>query len=479
MRPRPWIAILLSILLSPLIFPSPAPAETDVIEEAETKRSERQLEIESAIKKAAKEAEARQPLETRERVTYAQVLEHPDDLDLNFRYAKTQVAEGDWVGASATLERLLMIKPDLAPVRFFRALVLYRLDNLEEAEQEFRLLREMELPEAQRRQVAQHLRAIVQRRRRTTLTVSTSLGWGFDANRNASPSSKQRLSSDALTALTGTARKRRDTYLLAINSLSIAHDLGSQSGHQLIGSFDYFLGEQTSVDDLDLQSFALEGGAVLQTPLLQITPTGFANYLYLSRETFLRSQGVNVEGGRDIGDRTSLSVSGRWAREDFTGTNENPTAPQRSGSRVSASFIGRYRLTPTMQLAADLGYEHKAVLKLGHRHNAYEGVEVTGTHTWLLGKGQFVLSSLSYTVNSYDQPDSSVSARTRRDKQLRARAAYGAPAGLLLGRWLPEAALRDLTATCSVEQLRSLSNITNYTYSNTKLGVMLTKRVEF
>jgi hypothetical protein len=39
----------------------------------------------------------------------------------------------DFLGASATLERILLIDPLLAEVRFFYATVLFRLDNLSDS----------------------------------------------------------------------------------------------------------------------------------------------------------------------------------------------------------------------------------------------------------------------------------------------------------------------------------------------------------
>ena len=455
-----------------------ASAQVDVIEDVETGRRERLLRIERAIRKAAKEAQARRPLETKEDVTYEEILADPDNIDLNFRFAKAQVNRGNLVGASATLERILMIRPDLGSIRHFYALVLYRLDSLEEAKRELERASEASLTEAQRRQVDAYLRDIRKRQRRTKLTASSSLGWGFDTNRNASPSSKRRLLSDAPVVLTGTSRKRRDTNLLSVTSLQITHDLRHQAGHQLIGSLTYFLGEQTAADDLDLQSFSVEGGAVFNTPLATITPTGFANYVYLSRETFQRSQGVKMKVERELGERIGLSASGSWTREEFDPIVENASAPERDGDRINVTVGTQYTLTPSMQLSIEGAYENKDVDDL-QQSNAYQGGKLTGSHTWLLGKGQFLLSGITYTRNSYDHPDVSISAAKRRDTQLRGRISYGAPVSLLFGEWLPADILENLTATFSTEHLRSISNITNYTYSNTKLSMMLTKRVEF
>jgi len=476
-RAARWLALTVPLALAALIA-APASTLAQTVEDTEVKRLERQMEIERAMIDAARRAKARRALETDETVTYEQILADPDNLDLNFRYAKAQVARGDFLGASATLERILMIDPALTKIRLFRALVLYHLDNLEDAEREFAAALAEELSPEERRETERYLRDIRHRRRRTRFASTTSMGWGFDTNRNAAPSSKERLFFDFPLPLTGTSRKRRDTHALVIQSLDVEHRLQEEMGHTLIGSFDYFLGEQTSADDLDLQSFAAEGGTVIETPLGAISSTGFANYLYLSRESFLRSQGVRLGAARALGERAALSTIGSWAHEDYMPITENTAADQRDGNRVTVDVLGTYLLTPTIQLAAGFGYENKGVEK-PTEFNAYEGFSVTGSHTWLLGRGQFLLSSLTFGVDLYDEPDVAVSARIRRDKDVRARIAYGAPVALLIGDWLPDPFLENLTAMFSVEQTRSLSNITNYTYSNTKLDMIFSKRIDF
>ena len=45
-------------------------------------------------------------------VSYQDVLADPDNLELNLRFARTQVAQGNVRGAAATLERILLIDPD-------------------------------------------------------------------------------------------------------------------------------------------------------------------------------------------------------------------------------------------------------------------------------------------------------------------------------------------------------------------------------
>jgi len=472
---------LLSCLVVLSCFPllsTVVSAQTDVIEEKERRRLERQKELDIIIQEAAKEAKALKALEAKVEVTYEQILADPDNLDLNFRYAKSQVARGEWIAASTTLERILMLNPDLAPVRLFNAIVLYQLDNLEEAEREFIAVSEYDMPEEQREQVEQYLHDIRRKRQKTQITSNLSLGWGIDSNRNSAASSKRRLALGLPVALTGTSRRRRDTNFLLVSTTNILHDLGLQAGHQLFGSFTYYLGEQTSVDDLDLQSFSLTVGPVLNTPLVTLTPTASVSYVYLSRESFLRSNGLSLRGDGQVGERLALYAQGGWTRENYIGIIENTIAPQRTGDLISAKGGGRYALSPTSHLNFELGYEKKSIRK-EFQFNAYEGLTLSGGHTWILPEGQFVLSGLDYTIKSYDVPDLGVSTRRRGERQLRIRFTYGAPVALFLGEWLPASFVENVTGSVSLEQFRALSNITNYTYSNTKFNVVLSKRFDF
>lgn len=447
-------------------------------QEQERARAGRELKAETRTQETAEAARARAQLSTGETVTFGQILADPDNLELNFRYAKAQVERGDLLGASATLERILLIDPTQDNVRLFHALVLYRLDSLADARQQVQILRaSSNLPSDIRAQADDLWREIQLKQKSTRFSTSLSLGFGYDSNRNSAPSSKELLFSDVPLPLTGTSRHRPDTSLQMIYNLSAAHDLGMQAGHQLIGSFDTYVGEQTVVDDLDLHSFSFETGALLKTFLAQISPTGFFDHILLSRETYLRSSGVRARWLKPIGSRWTLESEQSWAHEDYSGINESTTAAERSGNMINFDISTGFLLTGSMRLSAGLHYEHKDAKA---NYYAYEGFGINGSHTWILPKGQFLLESIDYETNTYAEPDTSVSTRKRRDQQLRLRATYGAPVMLFVpDAWVPDWIGRDLTTSLSFEQFRSLSSITNYTYSNSKIVWMVTKRVEF
>lgn len=58
-------------------------------------------------------------------VSYADVLTKPDDTALIVCFARGQINNGNVTGAVATLERILLIAPDAANVRYLYAIALY------------------------------------------------------------------------------------------------------------------------------------------------------------------------------------------------------------------------------------------------------------------------------------------------------------------------------------------------------------------
>ncbi|MBI3323329.1 MAG: tetratricopeptide repeat protein [Candidatus Omnitrophica bacterium] len=442
-------------------------------EEYESKVPERETGERAETLKAAERA--RQPY-TGAPATYEQVLADPDNVDLNYRYAGAQIAQGNLKGAAATLERLLLLDPTLARVRLLYAVVLFRLDNLDESERAFQQVAETKIPPSLRAEVDDYLRQIRLRRKRTRMAASVTVGIQYDTNRNAAPSGKRRLLNDVPLALTGTSRKRPDTSFIGVQSFQVTRDLGLQGGHQVWLAADHYLAEQTYVDDLDLQSFGGELGANLYVERGTVTPSVFIDQIQLSRESFLRSNGFGLAAERPVTPKLDALGSLRWAREDYRPVEENIVAPERTGDVTVFTVGGRYALSPVMRLTCIGAYTNKHAS--AHYYD-YDGFSIQATHTWLLGWGQFLTSSLTYGMNGYDDADKGISARTRRDEQYRARLTYGIPVDLMTRQMLPKALVRDLVLTFTVEQFHSDSNIPNYTYTNTKTAAMLTRSFEF
>jgi tetratricopeptide (TPR) repeat protein len=432
--------------------------------------------VKQAAGVAEKSREKEQTDKFKTGVTYEDILKDPDNIALNARYAQDQIAKGELLSAAATLERILMVNPNLADVRLLYAVVLYRLDSLNEAEKELNALKAVTLPPAIREQVTAYEKKIKQRKRRTHLSLRQSNGWGYDTNRNAAPTSKQQLVNNIATDVAATDGRTPDTHFLNVSSLDVTHDLGYQAGHSVFGSFTYFLQDQTQVSSLDLGSYQYELGGTYKSKWVDFTPSFTSSYIFLSSESFLRTQGGNFLFERDITKKLKASYNFRVERQDYMDISEDTTAHDRKGPEFDNFWGLSYILTPTMKWATAIGYSDKTAKQ---DYNAYDRLSLNNTHTWVLPKGQFLINTFNVNFDDYKAPEFTVGSLIRHDKTLRYRATYGVPLGtVFLDKILPKP-MKDIVLTFSYEYYRAFSNITNYSYANNKFEGILTKRFEF
>ena len=446
-------------------------------EKRDIKVLQEQVKAGEKVSKAAEEAEEKRTLEGVAKINYEAIMNDPDNVELNFRYANQQIDDNNLVGASATLERILMLDPKLTKVRFFYAVVLYRLDNLKEAEREIQTLLKMEIPKDLRGQLEIYLNKIHLSRKMTRLDIRQTDGFQFDDNRNASPHSKQKFSNGTLADVTGTDVRRDDTSFLNITNATLTHDLGFQAGHDVYASFTYYLQEQTVVDNLDLSSFIGEVGGTYKSKWVNLTPKFYYSHTLLSRETYLRTPGMGITIDRDLTKRLSWSSLATLERQSYNSISDSTTAYFRKGRQIEVESDVSYLLNSTMKVTIGASFTDKNAVE---GFNAYDGLGLKATYFWLPGKGQFIVQTLDADFDYYNESDPTVLAsRDRWDKSLRYRVTYGAPlTTLLIGKILPRP-MKDITLTLTYEFSHTYSNVTNYTYSNSKYQLSLIKAWSF
>ncbi len=467
--------VILAILFSALLSFSGVVFAEDIKDETEMLR--RETRGEKQVARVAEKAEEKATLARfKTGVTYEDILKDPDNIGLNYRYAQEQISRGELLGAAATLERILLVNPNLADVRLLYAVVLYRLDSLGEAQKELNALKEVPLPPKIKEEVALYQKKIKYQKRRTHLAVRETLGWGFDTNRNAAPSSKFMLFNDVPLGVQGDNARHQDTHFLNVTSVDLTHDLGFQAGHSVFGNFTYYLQDQTKLDSLDLGSFQYELGGTYKHRYFRFTPSFIASHIFLSRENFLRTQGGNFLLEHDFGKKVTSFYDFRVERQDYMNITENNTAYERKGPQFDHTWGFSYMFIPSMRWTSSVGYTDKdAKLK----YNSYNRVSLNNSHTWLLWKGQFIINTMNVYFDRYVAPDFAIATRKRHDDILRYRVTYGAPLEtLLIGKILPKP-FKDIVFTASYEYYRSLSNVTNYTYKDHKFQLLWTKRMEF
>ena len=69
------------------------------------------------------------PGSSEKNITYMQILQKPNDLDLNLKYAQQQGKIGNYKQTIATLERLNMVYPDNVEIKLYLLSVLVQADS--------------------------------------------------------------------------------------------------------------------------------------------------------------------------------------------------------------------------------------------------------------------------------------------------------------------------------------------------------------
>lgn len=432
-----------------------------------------------------KAAEQSRALQAEDDVTFQDILKDPDNIDLNLRYAKVQIARGELKGASATLERILLINPDIAQVRLYYAVVLFRLDNPEEAERELRALRELPLPPEIAAEVDEYLDQIALRRERLRYTLGLSFGGYFDDNKTAGSKTGMQEVVGTLVELAEEDRKHDDFGILGVASLGMRYDLGLQDKHQIIASASHYIAEQATQETFNTQSVSVQGGLELNYPYFTFTPTAFTQSTFLSRERYFRGWGVGGKFDVPLDGSLKVYLSGRYTSEKFNGIEESSSAVLRSGHRHDWMVGGDYIINPANRVSASFSYRSKHA-----RRDFYEYLsgKAALSHTFLLGGGHYLLSNLSLEKRLYGGPDIAVSAELRKDQITTGRLTYGMPVSTVIGDLLfPEAPHDKVISTLfggwtlnlSGEVTVQKSTIATYEYDNIRGQALLSKRFEF
>ena len=456
------LAILLVISMAPGVFAQDAQRQRE--EELKQK-----LQTQEQVGKAAEEAKKTIVSEPFEAVTYEDVMKDPDNIDLNFRYARTQVTKGDILKAAGTLERILMVNPELPRVRLFYLSVLFRLDNLDDAEKELKILTKQQLTKPMREELEGYVAQIKQRRRKTHVGLTLVSGFDFDENRNSAPSSGLRLAANVPAILDEGSTRKNDTTKTMTASVNVNHDLGYQAGHSLFASLSYYRAEQTIIRTLNLQSYNASLGGTFKSPVVDVTPSMSFGHLLLAETTYQRSYGPSLRLDKKLSPRLSVFGTAGHQRQEYARTQVVPTADQKTGDQHSGGAGLNYALAQGLSLS--VSYTH-TLQGAREAFNAYQREALSVSMTKVLAQGRFAVLSLVPQLDSYRSADPSISPKRRRDYTYRANLSFGAPLGFI------SPSLNAFLMTLAYEYFHARSNIPNNAYTNNKVSASLTYRLD-
>ncbi len=297
----------------------------------------------------------------------------------------------------------------------------------------------------------------------------------WDSNRNAGPESGQILFLDTPFDLVQ-GKKQSDFSGVMLAALRAQHDLGYDAGHSLIGGLQVYGQKQVDLTDLDLMAIAGEAGGMYRTSWADIQPSLFATYLNLGGESYVSTIGTGVRANRRFSKQLDLYARFRFDYEFFEALEQQPHHRSADG----CARAGRRRRD--LDAAADAPLRCRSRRRAQGRRPGLLRLYRTArllSGTWLLGRGQFLLSTFSFEYDGYQGPEPIISPKTRRDEIYIGGLTYGAPLGFLMPFLPPSRAFRDTLITVNATYLNEQSTIENYQYDDLRFTVMYTKSFQF
>ncbi|MBL8696934.1 MAG: tetratricopeptide repeat protein [Alphaproteobacteria bacterium] len=475
LSPRTTSLVAAALLLVAQLASSCAVAQQPPGERGDPSREtlRRQQELEDATRGARPTAVTPSRV-----VEYEEVLARPNDIDLNFAWAQTQVLRGDIKGAANTLERMLLVAPSNPRVRLLYAIVLFRLERLDEAERELAIVRDLPMEASLRSEIDRYRRDIAQARKQTRFTAQLSTAMQYEWNRNASPRSGESSFLDLRFPVASQDRRKSDWQFQNIARIEMTHDLEYQDNHRLTAAATYVRGEQARESQFDFQTGSIEFGGVIDMAPTWLVPNVYARRLRLANQNYGRVEGASLRVEERFSGRFHIYGFGEVETQNYHRTSRSTRAPERSGMQYAAGVGSGWIISPQHRLNLEVG----GLLKSAHKdYESYRGPTASLVHTWLLGQGVFLVTTLGGEINLYDEPETVVSVRDRRDRIGRARTTFGVPVGVFIENEAIAQAepIKDLTMFVSLEGTRARSTITNYSYDTFRVTLGLTKRWDF
>ena len=264
-------------------------------------------------------------------VRYQDVLRDPDNIALNIAYAKTQIRKGDLLGASATLERVLILAPGNLAARIMYGVVLFRQGNNTAAERQLKLVMRFKLPARLRSELQIYVDDLERRKRQTRGWIMTHAGVQFDTNRSAGPDSGTAETTGGIVRLGRRGKARSDWAFATVGRAYVEHDLRMARRHRLFASASWYRLDQARLHRFSFQAVQLSAGGVIDFGTWSLRPELFLRHVTLSHEMLSQSIGGRLTAHYQFNGATDAFVWGSIEGSRHNNIHESPTLRLRSG----------------------------------------------------------------------------------------------------------------------------------------------------
>jgi len=420
-----------------------------------------------------------QPLERQVDEAFRQSLRAPADGDATARYARLLTQSGNFEGAIAALERLLL-DPNASPsVRVELGVLYYRLGSHDMAAGLLnRAIADSRLDPVLRGQAEALLKDIQQRTRVSRLDGQVTLGLRAQTNPSSRTSHDTVLSAGAPVAVPADLQPDSDTDLQLGLRLNHEYDLGKQNEATIVSTLAAQIVKFSSSSGSTLQAggqvdpynlalvdvtTGLRFKPLASAPGLTIRPHLIAATLAAQGHRYLSNHGAGLDAAYSLNDRTLIDGGYEYRYNDYATRVDAPAANELDGTSNQLRVRLTRELAPGQLLSGELRTRWQ---RTQQRFNDVDSQEARVTYlrsyaSPFQGGGLWTTSVWGGVQRrSYDGADPAIDPNTaRRDTEWR----------IGVGQTVPLSSAWSLLV--QLEHTTTDSRLPNYESKNTSLYV--------
>lgn len=389
-------------------------------------------------------------------ITYVQILQNPNDLDLNLKYAQQQGKMGNYKQTISTLERLNMIYPDNVEIKLYLLSILVQIDSPQKANtiiEEMKLRRDLEAEDLESlKEIEEELKD--RKPSLWALTLSTDVGNVWSDNVNSVSKTRLKKSSDSTIEFNSA---KYDSTASASMGISATRPVGEQSS--LLINFSHTTSDQDQELDDDSQSYALTFGLDTILGNQSLSPYLIMNKTDAMADADSFSFMYGVGGFFSVGERNSINYGYSYTDSKANHNSSDTTANETNAIAHGYTLGHDYILNKLISTSIGLGYtDSDAKVDAGNDAETYDlSIGLNFAFPWA-----YVSVSNAHSFNDYKKADTSIVSDKARSDHTNT---FGVALTKAMGDFFP--ALdpnRTLFLNLSYEKLISESNIMNYDY---------------
>ena len=389
-------------------------------------------------------------------VTYMQILQNPNDLDLNLKYAQQQGKMGNFKQTISTLERLNMLYPDNTEIKLYLLSVLVQVDSPEKANTiiaEMKLRRDLSPEDLE---TLQEIETELKDREPGLWTFAADLSMGSVFSDNVNSVSKSRLKKDSDSTVAFNSPKHDRTLSGGIG-LSASRPVGEESS--VLINLSHTSSEQYQETDDDYQSYGLTFALDTIFAGQSVSP-----YLMLSKSDYQTdADSVSFMYGAGsfftIGERNTISYGYAFSDSKGNTNSSDTTADETNSIGHSYTLAHDFILTQIISTNISLGYsDSDAKVDAGNDYETYDvGFGLNFAFPWA-----YIAVTNSLSFNDYKKADSSVDSTKLRSDVTNT---FDIMLTKAIGDFFPAIdPNRSFFINLSYEKVISEANIMNYDY---------------